>query len=268
MARIRTLKPTVWESEQLGEVSVEARLLFIGLITQADDEGRMKGSPKLVKSWVFPYDDFTSGDIAEWLRELSGEGLIHWFEVGGKQFIELPTWHKHQRVSHAAESQLPSHKEADSEVLANPPEDVCREGKGREGNKERKGKEPPGETGGEISSSDVRDVFEYWQQKLGKQRAHLTDTRREKIKARLKDGTTLDEMRQAIDGCAGSEFHRSNGHTDLELILRSRDQVEKFIERGQVSGRPQSAAAKGHDAARAWAAEAERLEALERMEAT
>ncbi|MEN9419175.1 MAG: hypothetical protein RI988_2795, partial [Pseudomonadota bacterium] len=36
MARIRTVKPEVWMSPQVMNLSAHARLLFIGLITQAD----------------------------------------------------------------------------------------------------------------------------------------------------------------------------------------------------------------------------------------
>jgi hypothetical protein len=143
VARIRTVKPDIWKSEQISDVSIEARLTFLGLITQADDYGRMKGSPKLVRSLVFPYDEYTVQNITEWLRELHENDLIRWYTVKGKQFIELPTWGDHQRVSHPTDSVLPSHSEADSadapQVLPNPPEEPYREGKGREGS--RKGRE-------------------------------------------------------------------------------------------------------------------------------
>lgn len=273
MARIRSLKPTIWESEQIGDVSIQARLTFIGLITQSDDHGRLKGSPKLVRSWVFPYDDFTLQNVSEWLRELAEAGLIHWFKVDGKDFIELPTWSAHQRVSHPTESVLPSRSEADSEVtpepLRNPREEPYREGKGREGiGEEGKGKEPTTvPAAAVVSTPDIAAVFDHWVVKLEKPRAKLTPGRRDKIRARLKDGTTVDEMRLAIDGCANSEFHRSNGHTDLELILRSRENVEKFIDRRSLPSRPATAEERGMDNARHWAAEAERLEQLERGEA-
>lgn len=150
MARIRTVKPDLWKSEQIGEVSVEARLTFLGLITQADDYGRMKGNAKLVRSLIFPYDDFPLRKVSEWLRELHEANLIRWYEVEGREYIELPTWGDHQRVSHPTDSALPSHSEADSagapQALQKLPEDVRREGKGREGNKEGIGKESFGVT--------------------------------------------------------------------------------------------------------------------------
>lgn len=120
MARIRTVKPTLWHDEAIGEVSLQARLTFIGLITQADDEGRQKGDARLIRSLVFPYDDFGTPEVSGWLAELSNVGLIERYSVAGKEFIELPSWSSHQRISHPTDSALPSHLEADSTVT---PED-------------------------------------------------------------------------------------------------------------------------------------------------
>lgn len=141
MARIRTLKPTIWESEQVAGLPAEVQILFIGLITQADDEGRQKGSPQLIRSKVFPYSDHSLQKIREWLQRLVEAGLIYWYKVGGKEFIELPTWHDHQRVSHATESVLPSHSEADS---ADAPEPLRNDSGITASGRERKGREEEG----------------------------------------------------------------------------------------------------------------------------
>jgi hypothetical protein len=47
MARIRTIRPEFWTSEQVTECSMPARLLFIGLWNFCDDGGRMPYSPKI-----------------------------------------------------------------------------------------------------------------------------------------------------------------------------------------------------------------------------
>jgi len=141
MPRIRTVKPDFWDDEAIGEISRDARLLFIGLITQADDDGRLKGSPKLVKGKLLPYDDVTIPEVSGWLTELADQGLIECYEVKGRPFISLPSWHKHQRISHKTDSALPSPSEADStdtpENSGKAPERVYREvegiGEGKEG---------------------------------------------------------------------------------------------------------------------------------------
>ena len=40
MARRRMIDPNFWESEDVSRLSLFARLLFIGMISNADDEGR------------------------------------------------------------------------------------------------------------------------------------------------------------------------------------------------------------------------------------
>jgi len=74
----------------------------------------------------------------------------------------------------------------------------------------------------------TREVFDYWQSTLNRERSKLTPTRRTKIEARLKAGATVEEIKRAIDGCAGSEFHTGQGHVDLTLICRSDEKLEFF----------------------------------------
>ncbi len=57
MARIRTIKPEFWTSEQVMECAPLARLLFIGLWNFCDDAGRMALSPKRIKAQILPSDD-------------------------------------------------------------------------------------------------------------------------------------------------------------------------------------------------------------------
>jgi len=45
MARIRTIKPEFWVSEQVGECSPNARLLFIGMWNFCDDRGVHPAKP-------------------------------------------------------------------------------------------------------------------------------------------------------------------------------------------------------------------------------
>ena len=63
MARKRMLDPNFWTDEKLGECSRDERLLFMGLISSADDEGYGRANPKLLKSLIFPYDDLRTSDL-------------------------------------------------------------------------------------------------------------------------------------------------------------------------------------------------------------
>jgi hypothetical protein len=126
MPRIRTLKPELWQDEDIGALSRDARLLFIGLITQADDEGRLVGAPRLLWSQIFPWDDYSPERLGAWLTELAGAGLVRQYESGGRAYIHLPGWKRHQKISHPAKSKLPrppGKRARPRAALRKPPED-------------------------------------------------------------------------------------------------------------------------------------------------
>ena len=57
MARIRTIKPEFWTSDQVVECSFAARLLFIGMWNFCDDYGVHPASLRKLKMEIFPGDD-------------------------------------------------------------------------------------------------------------------------------------------------------------------------------------------------------------------
>ena len=84
------------------------------------------------------------------------------------------------------------------------------------------------------SSTETRTVFEYWQMRMGSPRSKLDQKRRRKIKQRLLDGYSAQDLIDAIEGCALSDFHmgkndRSSVYNDIELICRDACHVDKFI---------------------------------------
>jgi hypothetical protein len=108
--RIRSIKPDIWDDDAVSDVSRLARLLYVGLITQADDDGRLSGSAKWIDSQVFPYDDDTDiAEIRDWLTELARHGLIVAYKAEGKPYIQIQNWRKHQSIDKRwyKESKLP-----------------------------------------------------------------------------------------------------------------------------------------------------------------
>jgi hypothetical protein len=106
MARSRTIKPSFFENEDLAECSAFARLLFIGLWTICDREGRLEYRPKRIKSQVFPYEEVSVPDL---LSELAERGFIQLYPASKPRFIAVVNFVKHQRP-HPKEtpSELPS----------------------------------------------------------------------------------------------------------------------------------------------------------------
>lgn len=145
MARIRTIKPEFWTSEQIVECSPEARLLFIGIWNFADDAGIHPESEKQLKMKIFPGDDYTSENILRMLAELSTNGLIEQYKTESGCFIRVIGWH-HQKIDKPSykyplpNGEIPENKEAFLEYHSSNVRRTLtpgREGKGREG----KGKE-------------------------------------------------------------------------------------------------------------------------------
>lgn len=152
MARIRSIKPQFFLNEELSELPAIVRLLFIGLWTQADREGRLLDRPKRLKAELFPYDNF---DVDKGLNQLSDAGFIFRYKVNANitdrilapeqpitelALIQIKKFLKHQKIDKAneSESDLPPPLELDyNKTSTSLPKDG--EGKGKEGN--RKGRE-------------------------------------------------------------------------------------------------------------------------------
>jgi hypothetical protein len=110
MARIRTIKPEFFKNEDLSELEPILRLLFIGLWTQCDREGKLEDRPKRLKIEIFPYDDF---DINYGLNLLHEKGFIVRYNPneivendstmlaqckdGARKYIKILTFKKHQQ---------------------------------------------------------------------------------------------------------------------------------------------------------------------------
>lgn len=90
---------------------------------------------------------------------------------------------------------------------------------------------------GARDASASQQVFNHWVSVLGKpSTVRLTPQRKGKVKARLRDGYTVEQLCQAVDGCKLSNWHmgeneRGQPYNDLETILRSGKTVEEHIAR-------------------------------------
>ena len=93
MARARNIKPGFFRNADLVELSMTARLLFIGLWTIADRAGRLEDRPKQIKMELFPADDVDCGSC---LQELASIGVIDRYESGGVRVIQVVNFSKHQ----------------------------------------------------------------------------------------------------------------------------------------------------------------------------
>lgn len=99
MPRIRTIKPKFWDDVKLSKVSRDARLLFIGMWTYADDLGVIIGEHTWLKSKVFPYDEITLDEFQKWLYELLKFKFIRLVMYNDEQFFHITNFSRHQKIN-------------------------------------------------------------------------------------------------------------------------------------------------------------------------
>jgi hypothetical protein len=137
MGRIRCIKPEFAQSETLGRVSRDARLLFVSLWTIVDDSGRTRAASRLLASLLYPYDDDAPKHIDGWLAELEDAGTIRRYLVDGNTYLDIPNWLKHQKIDRPSPSKHPPFGEGSS--LPREDSSLDRKGSGSGKGRDRKG---------------------------------------------------------------------------------------------------------------------------------
>lgn len=108
MARKRMIDPAIWQSQDFSRLSMLAKLVFIGLFSYADDEGRGRATAAYVKSMVFPYDGkLRVTDIDRSLNEIAANMSITFYTSDGNEYYSLDNWPKWQKVDKPQPSKLP-----------------------------------------------------------------------------------------------------------------------------------------------------------------
>lgn len=141
MARIRTIKPEFFTSEDIVSLSPYARLLYIALWCEADKEGRMAWKPRTFKMRYLPADDVAIDALCS---EIIEAGLV---KLYGDGYAYIPAFHAHQHINpRESASQIPEPPESDAQATRKPrvvdasgtreardsDAQVGREGKGKE----------------------------------------------------------------------------------------------------------------------------------------
>ncbi len=122
LARIRTIKPEAFVSESLAVVSLTAERTFLGLLTQADDQGRHRDHAAIIAGqlWVLR-PEHTPSDVETDLAQLADAGLICRYKAPDhKRYLHVVTWHQHQKINRPSKSRLPGCPVHEASVAAAP----------------------------------------------------------------------------------------------------------------------------------------------------
>ena len=117
MARKRMIDPGIWQSEDYGKLSNLAKVVFIGLFSLADDEGRGRANPTYLKSSLFPYnEDMRSADIEKALSEISSNMSVVFYSCDGSNYYSLLSWYTFQKIDKPTDSKIPAFDETNKEI--------------------------------------------------------------------------------------------------------------------------------------------------------
>jgi len=110
--RIRAIKPEFWRSEDINDMSIEDRLLFIGLWSYVDDNGVGVDRESNVTADLFAHDLSVSPHdtlmrVQAGLNRLHTQGVIERYRVEKKRFLHIANWDKHQKINRPSPGRYP-----------------------------------------------------------------------------------------------------------------------------------------------------------------
>ena len=110
--RIRSIKPEFWRSPDVAELSIEDRLLWIGLWSYVDDNGVGKDRAPVIAADLFAFDlsrdaPDTLARVSRGLQNLSASGRITRYTIDGDDWLCINNWSRHQRIDRPNKPRYP-----------------------------------------------------------------------------------------------------------------------------------------------------------------
>lgn len=100
----RLIDDSLFRSPQFGQLDCTAKLLYIGMITSADDQGRLLADFAYLRSLIFPFDQISVDLIEVAFSSLVSAGYVHFYEASGMPLAQLPHWWGMQSLQYAQPS--------------------------------------------------------------------------------------------------------------------------------------------------------------------
>lgn len=109
MPRRRMIDPSIWSDSLVGSLSDPARILFIALISNADDEGRLEADALSLRRTAFGFRDVSVADVEGWLAEIASTlRSVAVYQRDGRRYVELQNWLCYQTINRPTPSRIPA----------------------------------------------------------------------------------------------------------------------------------------------------------------
>lgn len=108
MPRIRSLKPDHKSHRKIGPLSDREYRLWVGMLTEADDAGRLVADAGQLRLLVFGYHPrVRASQVEAAIQVLARSGLIALYKADGQRYAAFPSWADHQVINKPQRSKLP-----------------------------------------------------------------------------------------------------------------------------------------------------------------
>lgn len=229
--RIRSIKPEFWRSPDVSSLSIEDRLLYIGLWSYVDDNGVGQDRESIISADLFA-DDLsrdprdTLARITRGLASLAENGRIVRYTVENRDYLYVTNWDKHQRIDRPNKPRYPLPTSENAEVrdtlatpsrvsrdtLATGTEEQRNRGTGEQGTKK------PSVSSSEVADAPSRPEVEHLCALLadlveanGAKRPTITKRWRDAARLMIdRDGHTVEQIEWLILWSQRDEFWRAN----------------------------------------------------------
>ena len=226
--RSRIIKGEFFQNRKLAGLSSCHRLLFIGLWTIADREGRLQDDLDLIKAMVFPFENI---GIDKLLTDLAEFGFIERYNGSKEACIFIPKFLEHQKIhTHEAQSKLPKPQNVVKCSVMSPTDSLISIGSSRShsssrGNSKSKKEEIPFE-----------EIISHLNILAQKKRGFnwTTDYNQKQIKRRWKEGYRLDDFLR-VNQVKSEEWLATDMEKHLNPETLYGNKMEKYLNQRPVS---------------------------------
>lgn len=105
---LHTIDPELLLDDRFTFLPVEVKFLYVAMIAQADDQGRLFAHRQLMRSRTYLADKSLSRGLDEWIKTLHDAGFIILYENDGREYIQISDWWRQQTNNRPRPSRWPA----------------------------------------------------------------------------------------------------------------------------------------------------------------
>jgi len=251
MTKRRMIHDCMWQSEGFATLTYRQRCLWIGLITTADDQGRARAHPGLVRAAVFPFDVIAQDEIEADLQAIIDADMVLVYQAGDKAFYQVLNWWEYQHPQWVGPSDHPApdgwkdrmryHGKRHKVITKNWPES---DKKARDDKANKPGDKPGDKL--PLAKEEVKeevevkadtdaiflDILSHWAAVFpGKsQPKHSNKTLRKKLATRMREAEFRENWRDAITRASKSAFCNDGSWCQVGWFLANDDNWRKALD--------------------------------------